>query len=597
MPMKIGRTSTRRTGGGHGGSYGIRTRSSAGYPREAQAGYRREAEQVSYKRESQADGYERKTAKRQPGRRSKSPKRLLFIGATCVVALVVAGVAIASRPKAVGPVSPVSTADLEDPDKITQGVRINGKDVSGQNVNELSRNLSAEMQSKVDEIAVTVTYGEQSWEISGKDLGAANNADEVLGQVALLAHVGTPEQKAEEARQIEEEGRDFTVETTFDESALTLALDGIAKTINQRGSDAIPIFNYLKGKFADLEHPKEEEIVKMFSISPEKPGISVDVDTTAQRILGAIKDNPKCSVELAVTPFVPTLTADMLEESFQLFSHCSTRVSRAKTNTADRIKNIERALSKINGVTILPGHEFSFNDTVGPRTEANGFALARTISGGKYVDDFGGGTCQVSTTLYIAALRTGVKITERYRHTYPSGYAVNGLDATVAYGSKDLKFINTSDRPIYIYAKYTGETGYSSTSRYIHVIILGKPLPNGQYYDLISEDLFKGDIPEMDVQIAKNGEWGLVYSDEEYVEMPSHRRYDVATYRQLYQDDGDGVEDPNDGETTRVGATYDTPIGDREELYVDYYQENKGIKWIGAKERPAGYVPPTEPPE
>lgn len=584
--MKITRTSTRRTGGGHGGGYGIRTRSSAGYPREAQAGYRREAAQVSYHRESRAGGNERQAAKR-PYRRRKSPKRLLFIGAACAVAAVAVFVAIAAKPKAV---VPVSTAVPEDPDKIAQGVRINGEDVSGQNVNTLGRQLRAELQREVGAIAFTVTYGDKSLELSGNDLNPTNNLDEVLGRVALLTKAGAEEQTGTA-------GRDFTVETTFDIEALKAKLNGFAKEVNHPGRDASPLFNYLKGKFANLEHPKREEVEKMFSITPEKSGFSADVDATAQKILGAIRDDPKCSVELAVTPFEPTLTADMLKESFQFFSQCSTRVSRAKTNTPDRIKNIERALSLINGVTILPGHEFSFNETVGPRTEANGFVLARTISGGKYVDDFGGGTCQVSTTLYIAALRAGAKITERYKHTYPSGYAKNGLDATVAYGSKDLKFVNTSDRPIYIYATYTGETGYQSTSRYIHVIILGKPLPDGQYYDVVNEDMVKGELPDYDIQVAKNGEWGLVYSDEEYVELPAHRRYDVATYRQLFQDDGDGVQDPKDGVTEKVGATYDMPVGERELLFVDYYQENKGIKWVGAKERPAGVFLPTEPPE
>lgn len=552
--MRIDRT-TRRTGG----SYGVRARSSAGYPREAQPGYRREAAQAAYRRDPGANGNGRPAVPRPVSRRLKSPIRLLFIGAACVVALVAVILAIASKPGGNGG-TPIGDPSL---DRITKGVRINGKDVSGKHVDELGRQLKAELLARVDEIDVTVTYGDKSWQLSGKDLSVTNNVDEVLGQAARLAHVGTAEQMREEARQIREEGRDFTVETTFDRKALELTLNGFANEINLPGSDAKPLFNYLRGDFADLDHPTREEIARMFTITPEKQGLSVDVDMTAQKILDAIRDTPKCSVEMVVSPFVPQITEEKLKESFQYFSYCSTYVPT--TSTADRVKNIKRALALINGITLLPGEEFSFNQKVGPRTEANDFYVAPTISGGKYVDDYGGGVCQVSTTLYIAALRAGCKVTERHKHTYPSEYVMDGADATVAYDTKDLKFVNTSDLPIYIYTRYTAK-------RNAYVLIFGKPLPDGQYYKLKQEVLFRGELPQTIENVDTAGKYTSP-SKPEFWERKPHEKQDINIYRLLMDRNGN-------------------QIGSPELITEDHYIEAEGLKWVW----PASLFTPTPVP-
>ena len=109
-------------------------------------------------------------------------------------------------------------------------------------------------------------------------------------------------------------------------------------------------------------------------------------------------------------------------------------------------------MQRINGIRINGGEAVSFNGAVGPRTEKNGFKEAKIIVGGKYVNGYGGGVCQASTTLYNAALLGGLKIDEVHRHTLKSSYELPSFDAMVNSGTSDLKVRNDGENPVYIRA-------------------------------------------------------------------------------------------------------------------------------------------------
>jgi vancomycin resistance protein YoaR len=114
----------------------------------------------------------------------------------------------------------------------------------------------------------------------------------------------------------------------------------------------------------------------------------------------------------------------------------------------NRMNNIKLACRSINGAIVQPGCEFSFNKTVGPRTPKRGYKEAIIFVGQEKEKAYGGGICQLSTTIYQAALKAGMKITERHVHSLPVDYAKKGADATVYYGSLDLRFVNTSEWPV-----------------------------------------------------------------------------------------------------------------------------------------------------
>lgn len=128
------------------------------------------------------------------------------------------------------------------------------------------------------------------------------------------------------------------------------------------------------------------------------------------------------------------------------------------SSTANRCANIARAASLINGTVVAPGEVFSFNDTVGHRTKENGFYTAKEYVDGQSVDGIGGGTCQVSSTLYSAVLYADMSIVERLNHMMTVGYIPLGQDATVADGGVDFKFKNSSDYPVKVSAYTSGAT-------------------------------------------------------------------------------------------------------------------------------------------
>ncbi len=119
---------------------------------------------------------------------------------------------------------------------------------------------------------------------------------------------------------------------------------------------------------------------------------------------------------------------------------------------AGRAVNIKLAASLLDGAVLAPGQILSFNDRVGPRAKERGFALAPEIQGDEMQLGFGGGTCQVSSTLHMAALYGAVDVVERQSHSRPSAYAMLGLDATVSYPTTDLKIKNGFSFPILVHA-------------------------------------------------------------------------------------------------------------------------------------------------
>ena len=126
------------------------------------------------------------------------------------------------------------------------------------------------------------------------------------------------------------------------------------------------------------------------------------------------------------------------------------------TSNKPRAANVELAAKLINGTILLPGDEFSYNGSVGPRTAARGFKAASVYENNKMVDGLGGGICQTSSTLYAAVLYADLQVTERHEHSLEITYAPLGMDATVAYGSLDFRFKNNTSMPSKITTSWGG---------------------------------------------------------------------------------------------------------------------------------------------
>ena len=126
--------------------------------------------------------------------------------------------------------------------------------------------------------------------------------------------------------------------------------------------------------------------------------------------------------------------------------------------TPERLNNIELAVNKLNGAKVNPGETFSFNNHIGPRNEETGYQEAIIFDGhGNKTKGYGGGICQISSTLYNAVLNAGLEVVERHEHSHEVPYIETGKDATVSYGADDFKFKNNSRRIITINASTTDD--------------------------------------------------------------------------------------------------------------------------------------------
>jgi len=132
--------------------------------------------------------------------------------------------------------------------------------------------------------------------------------------------------------------------------------------------------------------------------------------------------------------------------------------------TIPRAINVVLAASRINGIILEPGQHFSFSQTILPRTPANGYVKAPVIVNRAMTSGYGGGICQVSSTLYAAMLNAGLPATERHPHSLPVSYMPIGMDATISSPVKDLKFVNIYDHAIQIIAVADNTTGTLTVS-------------------------------------------------------------------------------------------------------------------------------------
>jgi len=198
-----------------------------------------------------------------------------------------------------------------------------------------------------------------------------------------------------------------------------------------------------------------------FVIEREQSGIKVDASKSIDAVEEYVSKLWRVGggeVEL-VAEIKPALhTAAGLSEIESVLGSATTDYS---SSSANRGKNIKNGTEKVNGAVLFPGEEYSVCDAMVPFSEANGYELGASFADGEVVESFGGGICQVSTTLYLALLRAEVEIVERYNHSLTVKYVKLSMDAAISEGSKDLRFKNNLEHPIFIQG-YTngGEVGF-----------------------------------------------------------------------------------------------------------------------------------------
>lgn len=223
------------------------------------------------------------------------------------------------------------------------------------------------------------------------------------------------------------------------------------------GFDRFKISQYVLELTDSINKPPENatfqfESGRVTEFRPAKDGQDLKQAETIQLIISFLNNPlPEKTINLPIAFTKPTVTtADVNDLGIKELVGLG--VSWFEGSIASRIHNLKLASNKLNGELIAPGEVFSFNQKIGDVSEATGYKKAYIIKEGRTVLGDGGGVCQVSTTLFRAALAAGLPILERQAHAYRVSYyeinAAVGLDATVYAPTADLKFKN--DTPAYI---------------------------------------------------------------------------------------------------------------------------------------------------
>jgi vancomycin resistance protein YoaR len=184
----------------------------------------------------------------------------------------------------------------------------------------------------------------------------------------------------------------------------------------------------------------------------EVPTFTLDIERVGAAALAAmIEQKPKFEMPMRTGDYhVSKEAVDSIDTVVKSFS---TTFSAGNVN---RTHNIKLAAESLNGIILMPGETLSYNDSVGRRTAKNGYRMAGVYANGRHEVDYGGGICQVSTTLFNAAALANLEIVQRINHSMPVPYVPVGRDATVDYDKIDFKFRNNYETPIAIASEVVG---------------------------------------------------------------------------------------------------------------------------------------------
>lgn len=251
-----------------------------------------------------------------------------------------------------------------------------------------------------------------------------------------------------------------------------------AAALDQKKTDAViaeravPIADHAKN--ATITHTGSG-----FQIEKEQEGVTVDQKKSAAKLRKYLDENwkhDKITVKMVTVKEKPSVKAADLETIQDEMGTFSTNAGGG-----ERWKNLKTGSEKLNGLVVMPGETVSVHDVTAPYDEEHGYAPAGSYENGQVVETYGGGICQVSTTLYNALLRAEVEIVKRYPHSMLVAYVKPSRDAAIAGTTKDLKFKNNYDTPIYI----KGEIDSINELRFT---IYGKdPRPEGREVKYESE--------------------------------------------------------------------------------------------------------------
>lgn len=316
--------------------------------------------------------------------------------------------------------------------RIFPGVRVEAVSVGGLTEREAEKRIIS-IREKFLSSTVTLVFEEQQWQISRHELGFQINSEEIAHRAFLVGREGPFYKHLVEFWRANFSQVFIPLEMKLDRSRARVVLEHL-----------------LGDKISNPENARlvikdNDQVV----VIPSKSGKVIDFNKVISDVSKSSQKTLSDKIFLHLREQEPEVqTEDIL--AMKINGLLSSYTTYFNPSLVNRTYNINVAADALNNCLIKPGEIFSFNKVVGPRSKEAGYKEALVIVKDQFIPGIGGGVCQVSSTLYNAALLAGLEIVERSNHSLPVGYVPLGRDATVIYGVQDLKFRNNTSGYLYI---------------------------------------------------------------------------------------------------------------------------------------------------
>ncbi len=325
---------------------------------------------------------------------------------------------------------PVQAAE----ETIKTGIYIGNIDVGGMTVEEAKAAVEEYVDTlKPVEITLKAANGGEVTVTAG-ELGIAWTNPEVLQEAIVIGQDGNVITRYKIMKDLQNENVHFDMKYTYDINAINDVLAGPCVEFDTRAVDAT--LSRENGAFV---------------VQGGTSGYMLDVESSIDKVYEFMMNEwqgEAVAIELKIEEEKPRGSAEELAQITDVLGSYTTSFA---TSGASRRGNVINGCNLINGTVLYPGDEFSTLQTVVPFTAQNGYYKAASYANGRVVDSYGGGICQVSTTLYNAVLLAELEVTERYNHSMIVAYVDPSADAAIAESAnKDFKFVNNTDAPVYI---------------------------------------------------------------------------------------------------------------------------------------------------
>ncbi len=325
-----------------------------------------------------------------------------------------------------------------DNNTITKGVFIDEVDVGGMTAKEAENKVN-DFVNDLRDREVSIRVAENTFSATLGELGYHHKMNNVIDQALKLGRGGNLIKRYKDLKDIAQGGIYYPIEFTINENSVREFVATKGKEFNVDPVNAT--VSRSKGEMIYTDHIL---------------GKSVDVEATVSTVVDTILNSwnrNSIVLDAHMEDVIPIYTKEVVEL-------CNTLLGSYSTEYADsaegRAANLANGARLINNALIFPGEVFSGYEYLAPFSGKNGYYVAGAYSKGKVIDSVGGGACQVTTTLYNAALESELEIVERQAHSMTISYVALSRDAAIAGTYKDLKFKNNTDVPILIQAYTKG---------------------------------------------------------------------------------------------------------------------------------------------